>query len=137
MIGILVDKLAAPIFNLIDDLFTTEEEKAEARLKLTQLAQEGRLQETLAQIKVNLKEAEHKSIFVAGWRPFVGWTCGVAFAYTFVFQPFMTFIAVASGIDMSGLPELDLGMMLPILGGMLGLGYLRTREKEKGVDTST
>ena len=137
MIGVLVDKLAGPIFGLIDDLFTTDEERANAKQRLAELAQEGRLQETLAQIKVNLKEAEHKSIFVAGWRPFVGWTCGLAFAYSFIIQPFMVFFAVAFGVDMSQLPELDLGTMLPILAGMLGLGYLRTREKEKGVDTST
>lgn len=86
----------------------------------------------LAQLDVNKAEAAHRSVFVAGWRPFIGWTCGVALAYAYVVQPVLAFTLVASGNEMK-LPVLDLSTMMPVLMGMLGLGGLRTFEKFKGV----
>lgn len=86
----------------------------------------------IAQLEINKAEASHRSIFVAGWRPFIGWTCGVALAYTYVLQPILVF-----GLGQAGylidLPTMELGEMMPVLMGMLGLGGLRTFEKFKGV----
>jgi len=86
----------------------------------------------LAQLGINKIEAGHRSIFVAGWRPFIGWTCGVALCYTYVLQPIIIFVMTQTG-QVVPLPEMDLSAMMPVLMGMLGLGGLRTFEKFKGV----
>jgi|TARA_B100000035_G_scaffold1622_1_gene1343 hypothetical protein len=86
----------------------------------------------LAQIQLNKQEAAHKNIFVAGWRPFVGWTCGVALAYHFVVSPIIETILIATGVAID-LPSFEFSQLSSILMGMLGLGGLRTYEKMKGV----
>ena len=86
----------------------------------------------IAQLEINKTEAAHRSIFVAGWRPFIGWTCVVALCYTYVVQPIVMFIMAQTG-NLVTLPQIDLAAMMPVLMGMLGLGGLRTFEKFKGV----
>jgi hypothetical protein len=87
------------------------------------------------QAQINAAEAANANIFVSGWRPFIGWVCGAAFAYKFVLQPFLVFIIVALGIrfDVDSLPVLDWSEMSTVLLGLLGLGGLRSYEKVKGV----
>ena len=82
------------------------------------------------QTKINLAEASHRTLFVAGWRPFIGWTCGLALAYHFILQPILSLILVISGITVD-LPEFDMSSLMTVLMGMLGLGGLRTYEKVK------
>ena len=86
----------------------------------------------LAQIDVNKAEAASGSIFKGGWRPFVGWVCGVAMLYHFLLQPIIVFTLSAAGITFD-LPEFDMGSLMTILMGLLGLGGLRTFEKNKGI----
>ena len=86
----------------------------------------------LAQIQLNKQEAAHKNIFVAGWRPFVGLTCGVALAYHFIVSPIVETILIAAGVAVD-LPSFEFSQLSSILMGMLGLGGLRTYEKMKGV----
>jgi hypothetical protein len=86
----------------------------------------------LAQLDVNKTEAASRSVFVSGWRPFIGWTCGVALAYTYVVQPILVFGLAQSGYLIE-LPRMNLGELMPVLMGMLGLGGLRSWEKVKGV----
>jgi len=86
----------------------------------------------LAQIQLNKQEAAHKNIFVAGWRPFVGWTCGVALAYHFIVSPIVETVLIAAGVTVD-LPSFEFSQLSSILMGMLGLGGLRTYEKMKGV----
>ena len=86
----------------------------------------------LAQIEVNKQEAAHKSLFVAGWRPFVGWVCGIALAYHFIVGPLLVFGFSIAGYNQE-LPEFDFSQLSTILMGMLGLGGLRTYEKMKNV----
>jgi len=86
----------------------------------------------LAQLEINKNEAAHRSLFVAGWRPFVGWSCGLALAYTYLIEPVATFIMAQTG-HLIDLPSVDLSTMMPVLLGMLGLGGLRTFEKFKKV----
>lgn len=132
--GILGD-IVKGVFGIIDDTHLSGEEKQQFRLQVMQLAQSV----DVAQMEVNKQEAKHDSVFVAGWRPFIGWVCGSAFAWTFVAQPvvntlaFYYFAKTGNQIDLSGLPTLDLTTMLPVLMGMLGLGGLRTYEKKVGV----
>lgn len=120
------------LFGLVDDLITSDEERAEAKRKLVELEQQGRL----AQIAVNAAEAKHESVFVAGWRPAVGWVCVAAMAWTFIVQPFLTWGLVVARPDFpaSNMPSLDMGPLLTILGGMLGLAGLRTYEKRTGTN---
>ena len=86
----------------------------------------------LAQIDVNKAEAASGSIFKGGWRPFVGWVCGVAMLYHFLLQPIIVFTLSAAGITFD-LPQFDMGSLMTILMGLLGLGGLRTFEKHKGI----
>lgn len=101
----------------------TEKEKAEL-IAAVQLVQ--------GQLDINKIEAASPSVFVAGWRPFIGWTCGAAFAYKFVLAPAIAFGLAAYGHPID-LPVLDFTEMSTVLLGMLGIGGLRTLEKIKGV----
>ena len=87
----------------------------------------------LAQIEVNKAEAQSPSVFKGGWRPFIGWICGTAFLYHFVLQPLLIFAIAASGADIPELPEFDMASLMTVLGGMLGLGALRTYEKQQNL----
>jgi hypothetical protein len=86
------------------------------------------------QLAVNQQEAASQSVFVAGWRPFIGWVCGSAFAWSFVLQPaYVTLLAsLGHPVLQQNLPVLDFNQIQPVLYGMLGLGALRTYEKVKG-----
>tara|TARA_Y100001938_G_C8084970_1_gene431407 strand:- start:1808 stop:2215 length:408 start_codon:yes stop_codon:yes gene_type:complete len=86
----------------------------------------------LAQLDINKTEAAHRSVWVSGWRPFIGWCCGVALAWSYVVTPILTFILAQTGYLVE-LPSMNLGEMMPVLMGMLGLGGLRTFEKFKKV----
>jgi hypothetical protein len=86
----------------------------------------------LAQIEVNKAEAASASIFKGGWRPFVGWVCGVAMLYHFLLQPIIVFILSVAGITFD-LPQFDMGSLMTILMGLLGIAGLRSFEKFKGI----
>lgn len=127
------------IGNLIDRILPDPKASAEAKLEVMRMAQAGDLAQLDAdlklatgQIDVNKVEAGSQSLFVAGWRPAIGWICGAAFAFKFILGP-----AAVVGMAMAGrpitLPEFDFTEMSTILMGMLGLGALRTVEKVKGV----
>ena len=85
-----------------------------------------------SQSKINEVEAAHSSIFVAGWRPFVGWTCGVAFAYHYIVQPMWQFAAALFGNSVA-LPAFPMESLMTVLLGLLGVGGLRTYEKYRGL----
>lgn len=127
--------LLGPVFELggkiIDRLFPDPAQKAQAELELLKLTQSGELQTTLAQLEINAKEAAHPSIFVAGWRPFVGWTCGIGLIYATVGHNLLAWLAVARGWPVP--PVVDADLLIYTLGGLLGIGGLRTIEKVKGV----
>ncbi len=79
------------------------------------------------QTKINAVEAQHRTLFVAGWRPFVGWICGVALAYNFVIRDLFIWITQTTEAP----PALQMDHLMTVLLGMLGLGGLRTFEKIK------
>jgi hypothetical protein len=87
----------------------------------------------LAQLEINKAEAASGSVFKGGWRPAVGWVCASAFAYHFVLQPILLFVVALTGTELPTLPEFDMSTLLPVLGGMLGIGGLRSYEKKQGL----
>ena len=82
------------------------------------------------QTKINAVEAQHRTLFVAGWRPFIGWICGVALAYNFVIRDLFIWLTQTTEAP----PALQMDHLMTVLLGMLGLGGLRTYEKIKGKD---
>jgi hypothetical protein len=131
-IAALLPSLLPVVGDVLDRFFPNKEEKARAAREIEAKLAEHLAKIDIAQLEVNKQEAAHRSLFVAGWRPFVGWTCGLALFYTYVAQPMAMFIMAQTG-DLVQLPQLDLSAMMPVLLGMLGLGGLRTYEKFKGV----
>lgn len=88
------------------------------------------------QLDINREEAKNPSVFVSGWRPFIGWVCGVACAWNWVGLKIALFVAAYLGHELKLQPA-DIGEMMPVLLGMLGLGGLRTVEKMNGVAAVT
>lgn len=125
------------------------QQAAEER-KLLELGQSGdiaqlnaKVQLLLGQMRINEKEAEHKSIFVAGWRPFVGWVGGVALGYQFILYPLMLWAWAivdpvnAAGQAMKPPPVLAADELYTVLLGMLGIGAMRSYDKKNGTATQS
>lgn len=129
----MLDALINPVTNLLDKFIPDADERAKLAHEIATMAERQAHEIALAQIEVNKAEAASGSLFKGGWRPFIGWTCGIAFAYHFVLQPLLVFLAVMAGFTLPELPEFDMSALLTVLGGLLGLGTLRTFEKYKGV----
>jgi len=129
----MIQALIGPVTGLLDKFIEDKDQKALLAHELATLADKQANSIALAQIEVNKAEAASGSLFKGGWRPFIGWVCGIAFAYHFVIQPLIIFGVSVAGIDIPELPEFDMSTLLTVLGGLLGLGTLRTYEKSKGL----
>jgi hypothetical protein len=92
------------------------------------------LQVVQGQLDTNRAEAQSQSMFVAGWRPFVGWVCGTGFGVQFVIGPLCEWVAGLAGHPIK-FPPMDVATMMPLLFGLLGLGGMRTFEKVQGVNS--
>lgn len=128
-----------PVFaSLLDRILPDPKAAADAKLKVLEMAQAGELKAleadtslALAQAEINKAEAANGSLFVAGWRPAVGWACALAFAFKFIGGPSAFILAQLIGHPIT-LPVFDFTEMSTILMGMLGLGAMRSVEKIKG-----
>jgi hypothetical protein len=125
----------------IEKVWPDPSKRAEELYKLEKLYQDGDLAKlqaavnlTLGQIEINKIEAQHPSVFVAGWRPAVGWVGASAFAYSTIIEPFMRFVATLCGY-VGSFPELSDDLTMQILLGLLGLGALRSFDKKNEVQT--
>lgn len=116
--------------SLLERLFPDPTQKAKAEAEMLMLLQTHDLQKIMGQLQINAAEAANPSPFVAGWRPFIGWCCGLGFLWATIGQPVFSWVAVAKGWPAA--PAIDTDVLLYVLGGMLGLGTLRTVEKVKG-----
>lgn len=120
-----LSEVAGVVGSVIDRIWPNKTEQERAELQAAMLVVQG-------QLAVNQAEAGSASVFVAGWRPFIGWVCGAACAWNWIGLP-----VAKAGLALAGhtldLAPADLTEMLPVLMGMLGLGALRTAEKFKGV----
>ena len=129
----LLNSLIGPATNLLDKFIEDKDQKAKLAHELATMADKMAHEQNLAQIAVNKEEAASGSIFKGGWRPFIGWVCGIAFFYHFVLNPIILFVIAIIGIEIPDLPNFNMNTLLTVLGGMLGIGSLRTYEKQKGL----
>jgi len=129
----MLQALIGPVTGILDKFIEDKDAKNAMAHEIATMAEKAAHEAAMAQVEVNKMEAQHRSLFVAGWRPFIGWTCGIALAYHFVLNPLIMFNVSWAGVEIPELPEFDMGSLMTVLMGMLGLGGLRTFEKVKKV----
>lgn len=118
---------------LIDHFFPDANQAAAAKLELLKMQQNGDLQVMASQMEINKIEAGSSNLFVSGWRPFIGWGCGIAFLYAALFEPFIRFVSTVIFKYNGAFPVIDTQLTLQILLGLLGLAGMRSWEKKEGV----
>lgn len=126
------------VTSIIERVIPDPAQRDQAKLAMLQMDQNGifkemddALQVALAQNQTNAVEATSNDVFKSGWRPFAGWVCGVGLLYQFLFQPLMAWGSSVWHIPSP--PPIDLGTLITLLMGMLGLGSLRSVDKKNGV----
>jgi len=129
----MLQALIGPVTGILDKFIEDKDAKNAMAHEIATMAEKAAHEAAMAQVEVNKMEAQHRSLFVAGWRPFIGWTCGIALAYHFVLNPLIMFGVSWAGVEIPDLPEFDMSSLMTVLMGMLGLGGLRTFEKVKKV----
>ena len=135
MLG-LIDRLIGPVSAILDKVVADKDLKEQLSHDIATMAERHSHDVIKAQIEVNKEEAKHKSLFVSGWRPAVGWTCTLALLSNFILIPMTNFILVLADSDIT-IPLIDVSTMMPVLMGMLGLGTMRTVEKINKVERNT
>lgn len=128
--------------SVIERLFPDPAQQAQERLKLTELAQSGELAQLeahvklmLGQLEVNKTEAKHKSLFVAGWRPAVGWVCVSVLGFNYIGVYLLEFASAFLSTPVTVPSRFDMSELWPVLLGMLGVGGMRSFDKSKGTQT--
>lgn len=132
------EMIVGAVAGIIDKLIPDQKAAAEAKIKLFELQQNGQLAElqaatelAKAQIETNKVEAASASLFRGGWRPAVGWACVAALVYQLLVRPLLAWYSASAGWTVP--PPLEMGDLMTLLFGMLGLGAYRTAEKIKGL----
>ena len=127
--------------SIISRVWPDPSDQAKQLFKLEELKQKGDLAQLNAmvvslqgQLQINAVEAAHRSIFVAGWRPFIGWVGGVSLAYAGILEPLMRFIATVAGYE-GDFPLIETASTITILMGMLGIGGMRSYDKKNKTQT--
>tara|TARA_R110002072_G_scaffold299100_1_gene473984 strand:+ start:474 stop:851 length:378 start_codon:yes stop_codon:yes gene_type:complete len=121
----MLDKLIAPITSLLDKFIEDKDQRNALAHEISTMAERHAQELAKGQLAVNAVEAAHKSLFVAGWRPAIGWISGLALMYSTILAPIL-------GIWFT-VPPVDSSLLTTVLMGMLGLGAMRTIEKTKSV----
>ena len=129
----ILTSLIGPVSGILDKVIEDKDQKAKLAHELATMADTYAQQALLAQLEINKAEAASGSVFKGGWRPFVGWVCGIALLYHFILSPLILFGITLTGIEIPPIPAFDMGSLMTVLMGMLGLGGLRTYEKQKGL----
>jgi hypothetical protein len=131
--GILKD-LISPVTDIIGEVVVDKDKKNELNMRLQELVDKADARyhdELMGQIEVNKTEAQHASIFVAGWRPFIGWVGGVGLGYNFVLAPFIEWIARWNGY-VGAMPTPNSSELMTLVLSMLGVGAMRSYDKKNG-----
>jgi hypothetical protein len=126
----LVATLVGPVTGLLDKFIEDKDQKAMLAHKIATMSEEHHQDLMKAQIEVNKVEASNSNLFVSGWRPFIGWTCGLGMFGNFITIPFANFVLALLEISIV-IPLVPLETMMPVLMGMLGLGAMRSYEKTR------
>jgi hypothetical protein len=129
----LIDTLVGPVTNIIGKIIPDKDQAAKLAHEIATMSERMANEQMLAQLEVNKAEAASGSLFKGGWRPSIGWICGLALFWSFILQPFLVFFLLVFGVDLPPLPEIGTADLMPILLGMLGLGGLRSYEKVQKV----
>ena len=129
----MLQSLIGPVTGLLDKFIEDKDQKNALAHEIATLATRQAHEANMGQIEVNKAEAQHRSIFVAGWRPFLGWGLAFAMIWHFVLAPMVVFGFAYAGMETPDLPTFDMDSLMTVLLGMLGLGGLRTVEKVKGL----
>lgn len=132
MILQLAQSLIAPVTGILDKFIEDKDQKAALAHEIATIADKQANEQAIAQIQLNSVEAAHQSLFVAGWRPAVGWVCALAMLLNFILIPFINLGMEFAGQDMR-LDLIEMDTMMPVLLGMLGLGGMRSYEKARNV----
>ena len=125
--------LIGPVAGLLDKFVEDKDQKAQLAHDIATMAERHMHEANMGQIEINKAEALHRSMFVAGWRPFLGWGLSFAMIWHFVLAPVTIFGFAYAGVPAPELPVFDMESLMTVLLGMLGLGGLRTVEKVKGI----
>lgn len=121
----MLEQLIGPITGLLGKFVEDKDQKNALAHEIATLAQKEAHKNAALQLDVNKVEAAHKSLYVAGWRPFIGWCCGLGLLYSVLLSPLLDI--------WFEMPVIDSSLLMPTMTGMLGLGALRSYEKVKGV----
>ena len=128
----MIDLFIGPITELLSKVIPDKTERERLAYQISTLTERQVHEQVMAQLDVNKTEATHLSLYVAGWRPFIGWSCGVAMAFNYIGVPVIETVSVIYGTPLA-IDPFDLEVMMPVLLGMLGLGGMRSYEKRNGV----
>ncbi len=129
--------LVGPIVNKLVDLIPDPNARAKAKEEFERELLTAVTQASQAQTKINEIEAQHSSIFVAGWRPFIGWVCGIGLLWAFILQPIFIWSITVFDLGVTSIPKINSDGLYQLVLAMLGMGGLRTFEKMKGVSRET
>ena len=129
----IINALIGPVSGLLDKFVEDKDQRAALAHEIATMSERHAQELAKGQLAINAEEAKSRNIFVAGWRPFVGWSCGLAMFWHFLGLPLTLFITGWLGLEHPPLPEFDMDTLLTVLLGMLGLGGLRTFEKVQKV----
>jgi phenylpyruvate tautomerase PptA (4-oxalocrotonate tautomerase family) len=127
----MLQALIGPATEIIGKFIEDKDQKNKLAHEIATMAEKHAQELAKGQMAINTEEAKHRNIFVAGWRPFIGWTCGLALFAHFILFPSADVITAYLGYDAVSYPSFDMDSLMTILLGMLGLGGMRSFEKYK------
>jgi len=137
ILGGLLKEILSPVTDIVGKAVVDKDKKRELDFKVQELidkADQRFHDQLMGQIEVNKEEAKHPSIFVAGWRPAIGWVGATGLAYTFIVAPIFEFIGKATGLYEQPMPVLQTEYLMTLVTSMLGIAAMRSFDKYKGTD---
>jgi len=128
----LLDTIIGAVGSVLDKVIPDTNARAQAKEELAKAVLQDDFQLALGQIQINQEEAKSENLFKSGWRPSIGWACSLTFILNFVLFPILNYFLMIFGHQAILIP-FDTNTLMTVLGGLLGIGGLRTIEKIKGV----